>query len=794
MANSDDETNNQSTSSGLLSNRSSRVQSVIAGLITLAVAGLLLLSAVDAAGVVGSVIYGVLFAGLGIGYWLVVGVLLVTSFVLLLRSYSLPQLTLTHAISSLVFLVSFLALIHIGTDLSSGLIGSTVGGGMARALSVYASAIMLEAIAIISLVVLFDEFIDLNKRLHMPTRWQQQLRSLVGLDAIKTDNFKPEDQDEGVSVTDNTEIQDMSDENAEDQPEKRDAQKQDSTDTNSSDDAEDIEESVDDYEVTDYEELEQSEGGQPKTSGDYTPPPTSLLSNDTGSPEVGDVKARANKIKRTLNNFNITVEMDEVSIGPTVTRYALKPAEGVRLSKITNLQNELEMELAAHPVRIEAPIPGKSLVGVEVPNEEKTTVGLASLINSDKFQDSSEPLLMGLGQGISGDSKFASLSDMPHLLIGGATGSGKSVTAHALINSLLFRNSPEDLKLIMVDPKRVELTLYNGIPHLLTPVITSAKKAILAMKWAAQEMENRYDTLEEVGATDIHSYHDKLNELREQSGPDEADPDRMPHIVIVIDEMADLMQAYPKDLESVIVRIAQKSRAVGIHLILSTQRPDVDVVTGLIKANVPARIALKVSSQVDSRTILDGKGAEQLLGEGDMLFQSDDMPEPERIQSAFISEDEVKQVASHLKDQYEGQLQDSVNLTKDEEESKTIFDVAREEEKKEERDEKYEEALETVVEADKASTSYLQRKLRIGYSRAARIMDELEENGIITEKDGTKARDVLITKEQLEAAREGRLEQTEDDSDDKPDQDDDAQEADNSDEDDEKQQDINKDA
>jgi S-DNA-T family DNA segregation ATPase FtsK/SpoIIIE len=602
------------------------------------------------------------------------------------------------------------------------------------------------------LLILFDEFIDLNKSISLPAGWRTRLQTLLGL----TDTESIHRQDEAVAVTDSTQTNKT---DAETEKPENDTDEQ--ADTQPKDNQTD-----DDYDVADYEELDQTNGSQPETAGDYTPPPTSLLSDDTGSPEVGDVKARANKIKRTLENFNVTVEMDEVSIGPTVTRYALKPAEGVKLSKITNLQDNLEMELAAHPVRIEAPIPGKSLVGVEVPNQEKTTVGLASLIGTDEFQNSSEPLLMGLGQGISGDSKFANLSDMPHLLIGGATGSGKSVTAHALINSLLFRNSPEDLKLIMVDPKRVELTLYDGIPHLLTPVITSAKKAILAMKWAAQEMENRYDTLEEVKATDIHSYHDKLDQLREEAGEDEPEPDPMPHIVIAIDEMADLMQAYPKELESVIVRIAQKSRAVGIHLILSTQRPDVDVVTGLIKANVPARIALQVSSQVDSRTILDSKGAESLLGEGDMLFQSGDMPSPVRIQSAFISEGEVKAVADHLKEQYEGQLQDSVNLTEDDEESKTIFDVAREEEEKEERDEKYEEALETVVEADKASTSYLQRKLRIGYSRAARIMDELEENGIITEKDGTKARDVKISKKQLEAAREGRLEQTDADKED----------------------------
>ena len=753
MSNSNDNSGGlQQLTGNLFANRSARVTSVIGGLVAIAIAGLLILSAANAAGVVGAAIYSALFTGLGIGYWLMVGLLLTSSVPLLVGSYSLPRLTLTHLISGVFFLVSLLALVALGTPLSGGLVGETIASGVISALSIYAGAIVLEAIAVISLLVLFDEFIDLNQSISPPAEWRTRVQTLLGL----TDTDDVDAINETVAVTDSTQTNKSTEaveepENDTDEP----------ADTQPTDD-----EADDDYEVADYEELDQAEGSQPETAGDYTPPPTSLLSDDAGSPEVGDVKARANKIKRTLNNFNITVEMDEVSIGPTVTRYALKPAEGVKLNKITNKKQNLEMALAAHPVRIEAPIPNESLVGVEVPNEEKATIGLSNLIKSDEFQNSSEPLLMGLGQGISGDSKFADLSDMPHLLIGGATGSGKSVTAHALINSLLFRNSPEDLKLIMVDPKRVEMTLYDGIPHLLTPVITSAKKAILAMKWAAQEMERRYDILEEAGARDISSYHEKLDELKESAGPDEPEPDNMPYIVIVIDEMADLMQAYPKELESVIVRIAQKSRAVGIHLILSTQRPDSDVVTGLIKANVPARIALQVTSYVNSQIILDEKGAEQLLGEGDMLYQPKNKSSSVRIQSAFISESEVKAVADHLKEQYEGELQDSVSLTEDDEESKTIFDVAREEEAKEERDEKYEEALETVVEADKASTSYLQRKLRIGYSRAARIMDELEENGIITEKDGTKARDVKITKEQLEAAREGRLEQTDTDEED----------------------------
>jgi S-DNA-T family DNA segregation ATPase FtsK/SpoIIIE len=737
---------------------SSRVRSVIAGVICVALAGLLVLAGAGAAGIAGTTIYNGLQAAVGVGYWLIVAGLFVFSGYLLSGDHKLPSLSWTHAISGLLLLASVLALVSLATGYSGGVVGGAISSAVVGVFSVYAGAIVIEAVGLISLLVLFDEFIDLNKSIQLP-----QLSSITkSIPSLAVPQKQSNPDDTSVKIKDNTKTdatdQHKSESDDADSGENKadDNQSDINTDQNKNGSAD-----SGDYAVHDYDETDTNSDTKTKldTDTDYSPPPLSLLSENMGSPEVGDDKARANKIKRTLQNFNITVEMDEVSIGPTVTRYALKPAEGVRLSKITNLQNNLEMALAAHPVRIEAPIPGESLVGVEVPNQEKTTVGLASLLGSARFQETSSPLLMGLGQGISGDSFYTDLSDMPHLLIGGATGSGKSVTAHVLVNNLLYRKSPEELKLIMVDPKRVELTLYDGIPHLLTPVITSAKKAILALKWAAKEMDRRYDILEETGARDIQSYHNKLDDLKEKASKDEADPDPMPYIVVVIDEMADLMQAYPKDLESVIVRIAQMSRAIGIHLILSTQRPDADVVTGLIKANIPARIALQVSSYTDSQIILDEKGAEQLLGEGDMLFQSGDMSSPVRIQSAFISEDEVKSVATHLKDQYEDELQDTVNLTKDDEESKTIFDVAREEEQKEERDEKYEQALETVVEADKASTSYLQRKLRIGYSRAARIMDELEENGIITEKDGTKARDVLITKEQLEAARQGRLEQ-----------------------------------
>ncbi len=481
----------------------------------------------------------------------------------------------------------------------------------------------------------------------------------------------------------------------------------------------------------------------------FTPPPLSLLEKDKGKPETGDIKANANIIKRTLQNFGITVEMDEISIGPSVTRYALKPAEGVKLSRIVALNNDLSLALAAHPIRIEAPIPGKSLVGIEVPNTAKTTVGLATLLGSSEFQESEKPLLMALGKDIGGKAHVANLAKAPHMLIAGATGSGKSVTIHAVIASLLYRNSPENLRFIMIDPKRVELTLYNKIPHLHTPVITDPKKAILALKWAAKEMSRRYDVLQQNEARDIDSYHKNilapaLAALKGQE-PDENTklPETMPYIVIVIDELADIMQTYPRELESAIVRLAQMSRAIGIHLIISTQRPSVNVITGLIKANIPTRLALQVASQIDSRTILDQAGAEKLLGAGDMLYLGGDMAKPVRLQSAFISEGEVKKLANHLKDEYIDWINDQMNLTSPEAGASAAFDAMMGSDSLEDEDEMYEPAREAVIAAGKASTSYLQRKLGVGYSRAAKLMDLLEQHGVIGPANGSKPREVI---------------------------------------------------
>ena len=394
-------------------------------------------------------------------------------------------------------------------------------------------------------------------------------------------------------------------------------------------------------------------------SGPYTPPPLTLLKKDTGKAVAGDVKANSLTIKRTLKEFGINVEMDAVESGPAITRYSLKPAQGVRISRIVALQQELQLALKASTIRIEAPIPGKSLVGIEVPNAVRSTVGLASILKNPEYTDSPRPLLVALGKDVAGGVHFANIARMPHALIAGTTGSGKSVTIHNIIVSLLFRNSPEQLRFILVDPKRVELTLYNGIPHLLTPVITEPKKALQSLSWAVKEMARRYDILQAEGIQGLELYHQNVYNPAKKawvangSLEEEKDnlPEPLPYIVIILDELNDLMQAYPRELEALIVRLAQMSRAVGIHLLLATQRPSVNVITGTIKANVPTRIALNVASQIDSRTIIDQMGAEKLLGQGDMLYLSSDSPRLTRIQSAYISGEEIKKEVAYLKDQ-----------------------------------------------------------------------------------------------------------------------------------------------
>lgn len=487
-------------------------------------------------------------------------------------------------------------------------------------------------------------------------------------------------------------------------------------------------------------------------SGPYIPPSLSLLNKDKGKAMAGDVKANSLTIKRTLKEFGINVEMDAVESGPAITRYSLKPAQGVRISRIVALQQELQLALKASTIRIEAPIPGKSLVGIEVPNAVRSTVGLASILSNPEYTDSPRPLLIALGKDVAGGVHFANIARMPHALIAGTTGSGKSVTIHNIIVSLLFRNSPEQLRFILVDPKRVEMTLYNGIPHLLTPVITDPKTALKSLAWAVKEMARRYDILQVEGIQSLDLYHEKVyhpaKKAWEERGSLEEEkdsvPEPLPYIVIILDELNDLMQAYPRELEALIVRLAQMSRAIGIHLLLATQRPSVNVITGTIKANIPTRIALNVASQIDSRTIIDQMGAEKLLGQGDMLFSSEGS-RLIRIQSAYISGEEIKKVVAYLKAQ-DAHMLDSIDLGDTKEGNANSFMASIGGNDTDTDDELFDDAKQAVMEAGKASTSYLQRKLRIGYSRAARLIDLLEEQGIVGPADGSRPREVILSK------------------------------------------------
>ena len=702
------------------------LQAVLA--ILFLVAGILSgLASFDKAGWVGVEFYHYAHELFGIGYFLVplICIILSISFLRGIRQ----KFTIWKLIGGLLFLLSGLGLVNLIFADEGGIIGKYISNPLVSLVDVYASAAILVALVAISLLITLEAGVTFDKLAF----WKRQ-------------------KAKGKMEEDNSDVDDMVEEAEKKMEEKAPA----------------VPPSIKKEEKKKKEDEESADGGfamiaDARSMKPFTPPPLSLLEKDSGRPETGDIKANANIIKRTLQNFGISVEMDEISIGPSVTRYALKPAEGVKLSRIVTLNNDLSLALAAHPIRIEAPIPGKSLVGIEIPNTSKTTVGLATILGSEEFQRSDKPLLVSLGKSITGIAHFANLGKAPHMLIAGATGSGKSVTIHAIITSLLYRNSPEDLKFIMIDPKRVELTLYNKIPHLLTPVITDAKKAILALKWAGKEMSRRYDVLEKTAARDIDSYHknvldpaienaiEKVKRQKAKGKIEDGDvsefPETMPYIVIVIDELADIMQAYPRELESAIVRLAQMSRAVGIHLVISTQRPSVNVITGLIKANIPSRVALQVASQIDSRTILDQPGAEKLLGAGDMLYLGAEMSKPVRLQSAFISENEVKKVVKYLANTYKDEIMSEINLSTPSREpgQDAIFSANLDDESLEEDDDMYEDARLAVVDAGKASTSYLQRKLGVGYSRAAKLMDMLEERGIIGAANGSKPREVIGT-------------------------------------------------
>ena len=500
--------------------------------------------------------------------------------------------------------------------------------------------------------------------------------------------------------------------------------------------------------------------------GQYKTPPLDLLDSDKGQPLAGDIRQNSFIIKKALENFGIPSQMGEINIGPTVTQYTLKPADGIKLSKITVLSNDLALALASHPIRIEAPIPGKSLVGIEVPNKVRTVVSLRDLIQNPIFQNSPSPLTISLGRDVSGNAVYADLSRMPHLLVAGSTGTGKTIFLNSLIISLIYRNSPEILRFILIDPKRVEFPVYNDLPHLLSPVIFDAQKTVNALRWLVEEMERRFDILAKAKARDISSYNaDIVKEIPRR--------EIMPYIILIVDELADLMAARGREVEAGIVRIAQMARAVGIHLVLATQRPSVEVITGLIKANITSRVTFQVASQVDSRTVLDMAGAEKLLGRGDLLFISAEITKPKRVQGAYVSDKEVKRVANWIKEQSsklkverieEGVLENKLaeNLEKTLEESRGEFEEFFGGE-----DPLYEEAKRVVIEAKRASASLLQRKLRIGYARAARLIDMLEERGVVGPGQGAKPREVYtLPKENLLERKEENEKENEEENND----------------------------
>lgn len=453
--------------------------------------------------------------------------------------------------------------------------------------------------------------------------------------------------------------------------------------------------------------------------------PLTFLDNKQSKPMSGDTKVISGKIKKAFQNFGIDVEMGEMHIGPTVTQYTMKPAEGVKLSRVRALNDDLALALAAHPIRIEAPIPGKPLVGIEVPNQSAALVTLREILESKEFSERTSQLAIALGKDVSGKPWVADLASMPHLLIAGATGSGKTVCINAIVTSLLYQNSPDDLKFIMIDPKRVELPLYNGIPHLLTPVITDVKKTIHSLKWCLLEMDRRFELFSRVRKRDIATYNSSASE-------------KIPYLIVIIDELADLMSLASQEVEAAVIRLSQMARAVGIHLVLATQRPSVDVITGLIKANITSRIAFAVASLMDSRTILDSSGAEKLLGRGDMLFISATLSKPKRLQGVFASDEDIRRIVNYLQEKYDEPEYNASVVDVDEEifvSGTSLDDLS---------DELYEEAKEVVLQMGRASASLLQRRLKIGYARAARLMDILEEQGVVGHADGAKPRTILV--------------------------------------------------
>lgn len=664
----------------------------------LATAALIFLSFFHIAGNLGIWIYEVLSAFFGIDRFLVPIILIIMG-----ASMSYPErgtLSSWNYLGILFFFLSFNALLNLllvnrpepfTTDLalSGGYLGQFLGIILPNFVGYWGAVVSVCALLLVSVLLIFNT----------------SLRSLFGLHAHITGRFgamlhREKKAVEGIEAVEDEE-DDLFQEPAEEEKEI---------------------ETAEPFRQTEVKEKKHEEVALISKQHREIEIPINLLERSASKAQPGDIERNKEVIEKTFHEFGIDVEMGKTSVGPAVTQYTLRPSQGIKLARIVSLQNDLALALAAHPIRMEAPIPGQSLVGIEVPNTKVATVTLRDVMENSGFKNRTSQLSIPLGKDVSGETLTIALEKMPHILVAGATGSGKSVCLNTMIISWLFQNGPDDLKLILVDPKRVELTIYNGIPHLLVPPITNVDDTVNALKWTVREMERRLDILSKFGARDITGYNARAQE-------------RMPKIVVVIDELADLMTASGREVEVTIVRIAQMARAVGIHLVLATQRPSVDVITGLIKANVPGRIAFAVASQTDSRTILDQSGAEKLLGRGDMLFTSAEVSKPKRLQGAFISTDEIERIVSFLRRKGEPDYNMAVTeITK----AGTVFDDDGNS------DPVLEEAIAVVLESGKASTSYLQRRLRLGYARAARVMDLMEQAGVIGPGSGAKPREILV--------------------------------------------------
>ncbi len=658
----------------------------------------------------------------------------------------------THGIGAFLFFLTAASLLHIGFhpedmwDKAVNGLGGGAFGMLAWPLKTYlgsiASIVLLVGLVIVSLLLMFNTAI-----LHLLAVHKKFTSKLgtVGKEIFAAAEIKPshaKNTDTPNTANEDAYDSDDAEEEVNDDEEETlsaEQKRRGFTNRSSSGTTEESEEDV-------SEDADDTNTPEPAGAGPWAQkviikelPPIDLLTSKKSKPTSGDIKSNAQIIQDTFGEFNIAVDMGEVRVGPTITQYTVKPHKGIKVSRITGLTNDLALALAAHPVRIEAPIPGKSLIGIEVPNEKTAMVTVKELLESEEFTKRQHSMMIGLGKDVAGKIWFADLPRMPHLLIAGATGSGKTVCVNTIILSLLYQNTAETLRMIMVDPKRVELTLYNGIPHLLTPVITNTQKTINALKWTIGEMDRRFELLSQAGNRDIQTYNERHPDTK------------IPYLVFIIDELADLMATAAGDVEGGIIRLAQMARAVGIHLIVATQRPSVDVITGLMKANIPARIAFSVASAIDSRTILDSPGAEQLLGRGDMLFSTAALSKPVRIQGAFISEDELKGVVDYLKGDEIPEYDESI-VEKSSGGTINMFGGPTDGQ-----DPLFEEAKQSIILAGKASASFLQRKLKVGYARAARLLDELEAAGIIGPADGAKPREILVTETEIDDTMDGDM-------------------------------------